>query len=73
MLDSDETLTDKQPHEHPELDYDFTNNYLGLQKYVTLRIHSTHLPMSIHGMMKSDSEINLCFDEFIIMTNLQNP
>ena len=54
---------DKKPHEHPELGYDFTNNYPGLQKHATLKMQSAHLLMSVRGMMQSDSEMNLHFDE----------
>ena len=54
---------DKQPHEHPELGYDFANNYTGLQKHATLKMQSAHLLMSIRGMIKGDSEIDLHFDE----------
>ena len=54
---------DKKPHDHPEMGYDFTNNYAGLQKHATLKMQSAHLLMSIRGMIKSDSEINLHFDE----------
>ena len=54
---------DKKPHDHPELGYDFINNYTGLQKHATLKMQSAHLLMSIRGLMQSDSEINLHFDE----------
>ena len=54
---------DKKPHEHPELGYDFTNNYGGLQKHATLKMQSAHLIMSVRGLIKGDSEINLHFDE----------
>ncbi len=54
---------DKKPHEHPELGYDFTNNYGGLQKHATLKMQSAHLLMSIRGLIKSDSDLDLHFDE----------
>jgi len=54
---------DKRPHDHPELGYDFTNNYAGLQKHATIKMQNAHLLMSIRGLMKSDAEINLHFDE----------
>ncbi len=54
---------DKKPHDHPEMGYDFTNNYAGLQKHATLKMQSAHLLMSVRGMMSGDSEINLHFDE----------
>ncbi len=54
---------DKKPHAHPEQGYDFGNNYPGLQKHATLKTQSSHLLMSIRGMIRSDSEINLHFDE----------
>ena len=54
---------DKKPHEHPELGYDFTNNYAGLQKHATLKMQNSHLLCSVRGLIKSDSEINLHFDE----------
>ena len=54
---------DKQPHEHPELGYDFANNYAGLQKHATLKMQSAHLLMSIRGLVQSDSDIDLHFDE----------
>ena len=54
---------DKKPHDHPELGYDFTNNYTGLQKHATLKMQSAHMLMSIRGLMQSDSEVNLHFDE----------
>ena len=54
---------DKKPHDHPELGYDFTNNYSGLQKHATLKMQSAHMLMSVRGMIKSDCDINLNFDE----------
>ena len=55
--------TDKTPHEHPELGYDYTNNYSGLQKHATLKMQGAHLLMSIRGLVRSDTELNLHFDE----------
>ena len=54
---------DKKPHDHPELGYDFTNNYGGLQKHATLKMQNAQFLMSVRGMIKSDSDINLHFDE----------
>ncbi len=54
---------DKKPHEHPEMGYDFTNNYGGLQKHATLKMQSAQLLMSIRGMIRSDRDIDLNFDE----------
>ena len=54
---------DKKPHDHPEMGYDFTNNYSGLQKHATLKMQSAHMIMGVRGLLKSDSEINLHFDE----------
>ena len=55
--------SDKTPHEHPELGYDYTNNYAGLQKHATLKMQGAHLLMSIRGLVRSDAELNLHFDE----------
>ncbi len=54
---------DRQPHDHPEMGYDFTNNYTGLQKHATLKMQSAHMLMSIRGVIQSDSDIDLHFDE----------
>jgi len=54
---------DKRPHDHPETGYDFFNNYGGLQKHATLKMQSAHMLMSVRGLMQSDSEVNLHFDE----------
>ncbi len=57
------TLSDKKPHDHPELGYDFANNYAGLQKHATLKTQSAQVIMSVRGMIRGDREINLNFDE----------
>ena len=54
---------DKKPHDHPELGYDFANNYGGLQKHATLKMQSAHMLMSVRGLMQSDEDVNLHFDE----------
>lgn len=54
---------DKKPHNHPELGYDFTNNYGGLQKHATLKMQSAHLIMSIRGLVCGDHDSSLHFDE----------
>ena len=54
---------DKKPHDHPELGYDFANNYGGLQKHATLKMQSAHMLMGIRGLIRSDCDINLHFDE----------
>ncbi|CAI9832672.1 hypothetical protein IBTHAUMO2_930002 [Nitrosopumilaceae archaeon] len=54
---------DKKPHDHPEMGHDFTNNYSGLQKHATLKMQSAQVLMSIRGVMQSDREIDLNFDE----------
>ena len=57
------TLSDKKPHDHPELGYDYTNNYAGLQKHATLKMQSAQVIMSVRGVIRGDREINLNFDE----------
>ena len=54
---------DKKPHDHPELGYDFINNYGGLQKHATLKMQSAHMLMSVRGLMQGETDINLHFDE----------
>ncbi len=54
---------DKKPHEHHELGYDLTNNYSGLQKHATLKMQSAQLLMSIRGIVKSERDLDLNFDE----------
>ena len=54
---------DKKPHDHPEMGYDYTNNYAGLQKHATLKMQGAHVLMSVRGMIKSDRDLDLHFDE----------
>ena len=54
---------DKKPHDHPEAGRDFDNNYAGLQKHATLKMQGSHVLMSVRGLMVSDDEIDLNFDE----------
>ena len=51
------------PHDHPEKGYDFDNNYRGLQKHATLKMQGSHAIMSIRGLVFSDTELDLNFDE----------
>lgn len=52
----------KKPHAHPEVGYDFDNNYSGLQRISTLKMQSEHVMMSIRGIIQSEYEIDLNFD-----------
>ena len=54
---------DKKPHDHPEMGHDFTNNYSGLQKHATLKMQSPQVMVCVRGMIQSDKEIDLNFDE----------
>ncbi|MDA7953006.1 MAG: type IV secretion system DNA-binding domain-containing protein [Nitrosopumilus sp.] len=54
---------DRKPHAHPELGHDFTNNYRGLQKHATLKMQSSQVMMGIRGIVQSDRDIDLNFDE----------
>ena len=51
------------PHDHPEKGYDFDNNYRGLQKHSTLKMQGSHAVMSVRGLVFSDTELDLNFDE----------
>ncbi len=54
---------DKKPHEHPEMGYDLTNSYKGLHDHAVLKTQSAQVLMSIRGIIKSDHEVDLSFDE----------
>ena len=54
---------DRKPHEHPEMGYDYTNNYAGLQKHATLKMQGAHVLMSVRGAVVSDGDLDLHFDE----------
>lgn len=51
------------PHDHPEKGYDFDNNYRGLQKHSTLKMQGSHAMMSVRGLVFSDTDLDLNFDE----------
>lgn len=54
---------DKKPHDHPEAGRDFANNYAGLLKHATLKMQGAHMLMSARGLVVSDEDVNLHFDE----------
>ena len=53
----------KKPHDHPEMGYDYTNNYAGLQKHATLKMQGAHVLASVRGAVCSDRDLDLHFDE----------
>lgn len=57
------SLSEKKPHDHPELGHDFVNNYAGLQKHATLKMQSDQVMMSIRGLVRSDREIDFNFGQ----------
>lgn len=54
---------DAAPKDHPELRSDFFNNYQGLLIHATLKMQSSHVLMSIRGLIQSDQDLDLNFDE----------
>ena len=58
---------DKKPHDHPELGYDYTNNYPGLQKHATLKMQGAHVLMSARGAVCGGDDLDLHFDEIEAM------
>ena len=53
----------KEPGPHPELGSDFYNNYRSLLKHATTKMQSSHVLMSIRGLIQSDRDLELNFDE----------
>ncbi|MDE0265682.1 MAG: hypothetical protein OXK17_01440 [Thaumarchaeota archaeon] len=57
------SLSEKKPHDHPELGHDFANNHAGLLKHATLKMQSDQVVMSIRGLVRSDREIDFGFGQ----------
>jgi len=53
----------KEPGPHPEFGGDFYNNYRPLLKHATTKMQSSHVLMSIRGLIQNDRDIELNFDE----------
>ena len=58
---------DKKPHDHPELGYDYTNNYAGLQKHATLKMQGAQVLLSARGVVCGGDGVDLPFDEIEAM------
>ncbi len=58
----------KVPGDHPELRSDFYNNYNTLLKHSTAKMQGSHALMSIRGLIASDQELDLNFDEIESMS-----